>query len=125
MSIIGAMVLGGALGGAGAGFVFNYTKSEYEKEISEIEGYLDALSEHYKEMVALRDRVPEFWHDTRGETVYRELGKTIDETWLMMEDLKGYLRTLRTVVTELDNAGGVMTQTIEDLVGALSAGLSG
>jgi prefoldin subunit 5 len=125
MSLIVAAGVGLAVGAVGTGFLFNYTKNEYEQKIAELNRLIGALGEHLNDMKALRDKVPSFWDDEQGREVIRELNRTIQETEREMETVKTYVRTLQTVVTELDGSKTLMGETIKDLQSTLSAGIKG
>ncbi len=125
MSLLVAAGVGLAAGAVGTGFLFNYTKNEYEQKIGELERLIGALEEHLTDMKALRDQVPSFWDDEQGREVIRELDRTIQETEREMETVKTYVRTLQTVVSELDGSKNLMGETIKDLQSALSAGMQG
>lgn len=125
MSIIVAATVGLAAGAAASGFLFNYTKNEYEQKIGELNRLVGALQEHLADMKDLRDQVPSFWDDEQGQEVVRELNRTIMETEREMETVKTYVRTLQTVVSELDGSKNLMADTIKDLQSALSAGIKG
>lgn len=112
-----------ALGTAASAYVFKYTKNEYESKITELEGQLAALEEHYNTMLQMRDQVPTFWKDDNGEEVYRDLVKTIDETYTQMESVKSYMRTLRNVVSKLDSSNEVVRDTLDQLMDFLKTGI--
>ena len=117
MALISGLAIGTgvALGLTGSGFVFNYTKNEYTQKISELQLSVDALQGHLNDMKELRDRVPSFWDDDNGNRVYRELEDTISKTESEMEDVKAFIRTLQTVVNELDGSQNLIKETIDDL----------
>ena len=125
MSIIAAAGIGLAAGSAASGFLFNYTKNEYEQKINELNRLVSVLEEHLVDMKELRDKVPSFWDDDQGLEVYNELNRTIQETEREMETVKTYMRTLQTVVDELDGSKNLMSETIKDLQSALTAGIKG
>ena len=125
MAIGAAVAVGLALGATGSGFLFRYTKNEYEQRITELESYITELDGHLVDMRSLREQIVQFWDDDNAREVSRELDRTIDETVREMSASKSYLQTLRTVVSELDGSKGVITETIQDLISAVTMGISG
>lgn len=122
MSIIGAVGLGLGLGAKASGFLFNYTKNEYEEKISELQGYITELEGHLSDMERLRGRISQFWADDNSLSVYRELERTIEETRKQMKTAKETMDTLKIVVDELDKSKGEMTDTLEKLKALIDIG---
>lgn len=120
-----AAAVGLTAGAAASGLMFNYTKNEYEQKITELEGLIAALEDHLVEMRALKEQIPQFWDDENAREVSWDSVAKIGETERNMETGKTYLRTLRTVVSELDGSKGLMADTIEDLKALTSLGIKG
>lgn len=122
MSIIGAVGMGLALGAKASGFLFNYTKNEYEEKISELQGYVTELEGHLSDMESLKGRISNFWADDNALSVHRELERTIDETRKQMKTAKETMDTLKIVVDELDKSKGEITDTLEKLKALIDIG---
>lgn len=122
MSLLAAAAAGATIGVAVDKFIFNYTKNEYEEKLNQLTRLVNDLDIHLSRMRELQDQVPTFWDDEQGVQIYQALSKTIDETAREMETVRAYIRTLQTVVDQLDNSKGLLSETAQDLMAAINSG---
>lgn len=120
MSILGAVAVGAALGTAASGYLFNYSKSEYETKISELEALISRLNEHLTTLRNLRSQVPQFWDDENAQETSRALDTTISKVEREMSTAESLARTFRTAVESLDSSKDVVKNLVSDAMGILS-----
>lgn len=122
MSLLAAAAVGVTAGVAVDKFIFNYTKNEYEEKLNQLTRLVSDLDVHLRQMRTLQSNVPSFWDDEQGVQIYQALSKTIDETEREMETVRAYIRTLQTVVDQLDNSKSLLSETAQDLMAAINSG---
>lgn len=121
MAIGTAIAIGATLGLAGQGFLFNYTKDQYEVKVSELEGLLARLKEHLSRLQELRSQLPQFWEDDTAQKTGEALDKTIKQVIDAMNLSENLLSTYKTVIESLGGSKETLSELITDALGVLSA----
>lgn len=97
--------------------VVNYTKSQYEAKISELEGYYKQLEQHLQRMEGLREKMFQFWDDPNARTVGSVLEIQIRQVRNASARTMDMLTFYRNAVSQLDASSSLSNEILE---GALS-----
>lgn len=119
---IGAIIAAGAaLGVAGQGLIFNYTKNEYEVKVSELEELIARLNQHLERLQELRSQIPQFWDDGNARETGVVLDKTIKKVLDAMTTSENLSRTYKTVIESLGGSKETLAELIGDATGILDS----
>ena len=113
MSFITALGTGAMLADKLSGFIFNYTKSEYEEKINEVNGKVQELQNHLNDMMQLRSQISHFWEDDNAQDACRLLDATITETTSSMQTAKELMDSLRVIVESMDSQKSKMSEQLD------------
>lgn len=96
--------------------MIKYTAAQYEEKIAELEGYYNQLATHQDRMVALKEKMYDFWEDENARTTGRILEAKIRLVQNAMDTTSATLNQYRTAVKELDATNGLISDTLEKLL---------
>lgn len=119
MSITGAIVAGAAAGTAVNGFIFNYSKTQYEAKITALQGYVNTLSGHLGKLETLRDGIENFWNDANARETYKALNSTITQVKRTMTTANNLITKYQAIVTNLDGSKEAVQGLVSDAMGLL------
>ena len=120
MSLIAAAGIGLGAGTVAGNFIFNYSKNEYIQKINELERFIARLKEHMEKLKELRGQVFEFWEDEDARNTCRVLDDTILEVETETMNAERLCTNYRTTVDSMSGAQGVLGQSIQDALAALT-----
>lgn len=120
MSILGATVIGGGLGLAAQGFIFNYTKDVYEAKVTELTNLIARLQNHWDELENLKDEIPSFWDDDNAKKANDAIFLTMERTKDAMDVAQRLLDNFKETISNLDNSQTTLGEFIGDALGILS-----
>lgn len=120
MSILGITAVGVAVNG----FIYDYSKDQYEKAISRLENLVKQLDSHLTKLRELRTNVPNFWEDEDAKATCTALDMTIDRIVFDMDTCKDLISAYQTAMAEFDISKSKTTQLLTDAL-AILKGISG
>lgn len=120
MSIINAIDVGARIGDAVSGFLFQYTKAQYEEKINELDTHIAQLNTHLDNLISLKDRIPTFWKDDNANKTVATLEMTIKNVQRDMETAQNLAQVFRDAVASFDTSNEKLHGYIEDALGLLN-----
>lgn len=101
-------------------FTLNYTKTQYQTKITELDGYYKRLSTHLTTMESLKDRMYQFWTDENARTTGKMLEIEIRQVKNSMERTQDLLQFYKTSVEKLDGTNQTISDTLGDALKILT-----
>lgn len=121
MSISAVVSAGAVLGGTGQGFLFNYTRNEYEIKVAELEELIARLNQHLDRLQELRSQIPQFWDDENARETGVVLDKTIKRVLDAMNLSENLSRTYKSTIEALGGSKETLAELIGDAMGILDS----
>ncbi len=119
---IGAIISAGAdLAGVGQGFLFNYTRHEYEIKVAELEELIARLNQHLDRLQELRSQIPQFWDDENARETGVVLDKTIKRVLDAMNLSENLSRTYKSTIEALGGSKDTLAGLIGEAMGILDS----
>lgn len=99
--------------------VLKYTQSTYDAKITELEGYLSQLQDHYDRLEALKADMYNFWNDDNSIKAGEALTTTMRQVNNAMQRTTDMLNFYRNSVSKLSGASSTVSGALEDALGVL------
>lgn len=100
--------------------VVNYTQSQYNAKIAELEGYYNQLSTHLARMEDLKSRISDFWDDANGQETATILVSEIRHVQSTMDRTSEMLAFYKSTVEGLGGVNVGVSGLLNEALGLLS-----
>lgn len=102
MAVVGAIKTGIDAGGSVVTGTLQYTKTQYDEKISELEGHNAQLEQHLAQLEGLKSSIPGFWNDEKADKTIKSIETAITQVKSASERVQNLRKTYEDVVNELE-----------------------
>lgn len=83
--------------------IIKYTRQQYERKITALEGYAAQLKTHLAELEGYKNKIKQIWNDEQGVEYYKQVSK--------------YVRACKNALDRVDRVRMIYQEAMGDMVG--------
>ncbi len=115
-----AWSLGEEIGSVLTDGVLAYDKIQYERRITQLEGYNRQLNQHLSTLEGYKKEIGNFWNDSEADEARKLIDINIQKIMLASERVEKVITASKGCVEVLDEAKGKAKEQLDDAISKIS-----